>query len=88
MRRWPSESRCAVASRRAALVVDHDGVAVDLGEPPVDLDDVDAVPREQRRRGAVGRRHDHAGRAHREERPRAGELLRRGRCCRETSTIW
>ena len=29
MRRWPSASRCVVASRAAALVVDHDGVARD-----------------------------------------------------------
>ena len=44
-----------MASRRAALVVDHDGVAVDLREPAVDLDDVDAVTREHGRGGAVGR---------------------------------
>ena len=60
----------------AALVVEHDGVTIDLREPPVDLDDVDTAAREHRRRGAVRRRDDHPGRAHGEERPRAGELLR------------
>ena len=66
----------------ALLVVDHDRVAGDVGEAPVDLDHGDAVANEQLGRLAAHRGHDHAGRTHREERAGAGQLLQRVPRCR------
>ena len=59
----------------AAVVVEYDGVAGDVGEPAVDLDDIDAASRQQRSSGSIGRGDDHAGRPHGEKRAGAGELL-------------
>jgi hypothetical protein len=59
----------------AALVVDQNRVAGNRGEAAVDLDDRGAVRAEEARRLRADRRHDHAGRAHRDERAHAGELL-------------
>jgi hypothetical protein len=59
----------------AQLVVDHDRVAGNGREPAVDLDDADPAAGEQRCRGLIRGRDDHARGTHRQERPGAGELL-------------
>ena len=58
-----------------ALVVDDDGVAGNVGELAIDLDDVDAARGEEPGRLPADRCEDHAGRTQREERARADDLL-------------